>query len=87
MGVFFDDAVRVNDRLTLNLGLRYDHTPPGPRAHGPRPAGEPRPETRSPPATLDTWNVASPRFGFNLKLTGDGKTALEATAAAITGGW
>ena len=25
LGVFFDDTVRVNDRLSLNFGLRYDH--------------------------------------------------------------
>ena len=25
LGVFFDDTVRVNDRLSFNVGLRYDH--------------------------------------------------------------
>ncbi len=26
MGVFADDTFRLGDRLTLNLGLRYDHS-------------------------------------------------------------
>ena len=25
LGVYLDDTVRVNDRLTLNLGVRYDY--------------------------------------------------------------
>jgi Carboxypeptidase regulatory-like domain/TonB dependent receptor-like, beta-barrel/TonB-dependent Receptor Plug Domain len=77
VGVFFDDTVRVNDRLTLNLGVRYDHN----KARIPdldilddegNPTGDIIPKR-----DLYTWNVLAPRVGFTLKLTGDGKTALK----------
>jgi len=77
VGVFFDDTVRVNDRLTLNLGLRYDHN----KARIPDldlldDAGNPTGEV-IPKRDLYTWNVLAPRIGFNFKLTKDGKTALK----------
>jgi outer membrane receptor protein involved in Fe transport len=77
LGVFLDDTVRVNDRLSLNLGIRYDHN----KAYSAeqdelddlaRPTG-----TRFPKTDLYTWKQFSPRLGFNLKLTPDGKTVLK----------
>jgi outer membrane receptor protein involved in Fe transport len=77
LGVFLDDAVRVNDRLSLNLGLRYDHN----KAYSDeqqeldefaQPTG-----TRFPRTDLYTWKHWSPRLGFNLKLTSDGRTVLK----------
>jgi outer membrane receptor protein involved in Fe transport len=77
IGVFVDDTVRVNDRLSLNLGLRYDHQKAF-AAERPRvdEAGNP---TGTPFAQEDyfTWKNVSPRLGFNWKLTGDGKTVLK----------
>ena len=76
LGVFFDDTVRVNDRLTLNLGVRYDrNTAMIPDLKVTDQNGGFTGET-IPGRDLYTWNVFAPRLGFNLKLTGDGKTVL-----------
>jgi outer membrane receptor protein involved in Fe transport len=77
IGAYFDDNVRVSDRLSLNLGLRYDHQ----RAFAAEqdqldefgnPTGVSFPET-----DFFTWKNFSPRLGFNLKLTKDGRTVLK----------
>jgi outer membrane receptor protein involved in Fe transport len=77
LGIFFDDAIKVNDRLSVNVGVRWDHN----RAYsakqdelGPdeQPTGVEFPET-----DFYTWTQFSPRVGFNLKLTADGRTALK----------
>jgi len=78
VGAFLDDTFRVSDRLTLNLGLRYDHN----RARIPElplidQEGNPTGES-IPSRSLYTWDVLAPRVGFNLKLTRDGRTALRA---------
>ncbi len=76
-GVFFDDTVRVNDRLNLNLGVRYDHNTAGiPNLDVLDALGSPTGEV-VPSRDLYTWNVFAPRLGFSLKLTGDGKTVLK----------
>ena len=77
LGVFVDDTVRVNDRLSLNLGLRYDHN----KAYSAEQAelddlAQPTGRT-FPRSDLYTWKMFSPRLGFNLKLTPDGKTVLK----------
>lgn len=82
-GVFFttsafvSDAVTVRDRLTINAGLRYDHS----RAISQDVAqldltGRETDVTVEGLGTLYTWNVWSPRFGVTLKLTPDGRTML-----------
>src|SRR4029453_6428940 len=72
------DAVQIGDRLTLNLGVRYDHT------HT-RSFDEPELDKQAQPtgksfSGLDyyTWNIFAPRIGLNYKLTSDGKTVLKA---------
>jgi Carboxypeptidase regulatory-like domain/TonB dependent receptor-like, beta-barrel len=77
VGVFADDTFRVNSRLTLNLGLRYDYS------KGLFPAypfldrfGDETGQTSAANDKLFTWNTISPRIGFNYKLTGDGKTVV-----------
>jgi hypothetical protein len=77
LGVYADDTVTLGGRLTLNLGLRFDHS----RAVSPALAefnalGEKTGETIQGLGTLYTWNVLSPRLGFNWKLTSDGTTLL-----------
>ncbi len=78
IGAFADDSFRVNDRLTLNAGLRYDYS----KAFSPEqneldedknPTG-----VVFPRADHFTWNSVSPRLGLNWKLTADGKTVLKA---------
>ena len=76
IGAFVDDTFRVNDRLSLNLGLRYDHEKAFSREHDQvddegRPTG-----VRYPQEDLFSWQTLSPRLGFNWKLTADGKTLL-----------
>jgi outer membrane receptor protein involved in Fe transport len=77
LGVFLDDTIRVNDRLTLNVGVRYDHNKAFSAEQQEldelaRPTG-----TTFPRTDLYTWKNWSPRLGFNLKLTGDGRTVLK----------
>jgi hypothetical protein len=77
IGVFFDDTVRVNDRLSLNIGARYDYQKAF-AAERPRldDLGNPTGETFA-QEDYFTWKNVSPRVGFNLKLTADGKTVLK----------
>jgi outer membrane receptor protein involved in Fe transport len=74
---YVDDTVHAGKRLTLNIGVRYDHT------HT-RAFDEPELDQSGRPTAnvisgVDyyTWNTISPRLGFNLKLTADGKTLLK----------
>ena len=74
---FVSDAVTVRDRLTVNAGLRYDHS----RAISQDLvsldlAGRPTDAVVEGLGTLYTWNVWSPRVGITLKLTADGRTML-----------
>jgi hypothetical protein len=77
VGAFVDDSVQVGQRLNLTIGLRYDYT------HT-RAFAEPQLDAVANPTGktfpgIDyyTWNTFSPRIGFNLKLTEDGKTVLK----------
>jgi hypothetical protein len=75
-GLFASDAVRLA-RVTLNLGLRFDHNRaisqdlPARDLDG-RETGEMIPGA----GTLYTWDVFSPRLGLTVKLTSDGRTIL-----------
>ena len=72
---YANDSWRVNNRLTLNLGLRFDRyrvfLPE--QAH---PAGRFNPTLQTFPAVdnLIDWNVLAPRIGLIHDLAGDGKT-------------
>jgi hypothetical protein len=77
IGVFVDDNIRLHDRLTLNLGVRFDHS----KAYSPeqeeldenaQPTGQTFPRVDH-----YTWTNVSPRLGLNMKVTGDGKTVLK----------
>jgi hypothetical protein len=77
LGIFADDTFQVNDRLTLNLGIRFDTS----KAYSPEQPGlnEDLTETGETFPSQDhfTWNTVSPRLGFNVKLTGDGRTVFK----------
>ncbi|MCP4658995.1 MAG: TonB-dependent receptor [bacterium] len=87
-GVFFDDQWVVNDKLTLNLGLRYDKMTAG---YGTgkvyeQPAtadgiNDPPPVIRDRQGTGDIFDFKtwSPRIGATYQLTDDGKTVLRAS--------
>jgi outer membrane receptor protein involved in Fe transport len=78
IGVFFDDAFRVGERLTLNLGARFDHNSARvPELDVLDQQGNPT-GTTVPGRDVYSWSRVSPRLGLNYKLTKDGKTALRA---------
>jgi len=77
VGVFVDDSWRISDRLTLNLGLRYDYhkgtIPSYPRLN---PDGTLSGETIPGVDPVFTWNNISPRIGFAYDIGGNAKTVI-----------
>jgi hypothetical protein len=77
---FVSDAITVGNSLTINAGLRFDHS---------RAISQDLPALDSQGretddivrglGTLYTWNMWSPRLGVTIKLTGDGRTVLRAS--------
>jgi hypothetical protein len=77
--VFVSDAVRFGGRVTINPGLRFDHS---------RAISQDVPEfdafvretgrTIEGLGTVDSWNTVSPRVGVVVKLDTDGRTMLRA---------
>jgi hypothetical protein len=77
---FVSDAITIGNSLTINAGLRFDHT---------RAISQDLPALDSQGretldlvrglGTLYTWNMWSPRLGVTMKLTGDGRTVLRAS--------
>ena len=85
--LFATDAMTIGERLTVNAGLRFDHS----RAisqdlkavdcKGVKPATIIRGL-----GTLYTWNVLSPRLGVTAKLSADGRTILASKLWAVPPG-
>jgi hypothetical protein len=77
---FASDALTIGERLTINAGVRLDHS----RAISQDLAATDA-EGRETGAiirgsgTLYTWNVVSPRLGITERLTADGRTILRAS--------
>ena len=74
---FASDALTVGNRLTINAGVRFDHS----RAisqdlHAIDLEGRETGGIVAGLGTLYTWNLLSPRLGFTTKLTADGRTIL-----------
>ena len=81
-GFFIKDTWRMNDRLTLNLGVRYDRQRSFLKEQ--TFAGSTEWPTIFPAATfsgieVQQWNRVLPRVGGAYDLTGDGKTLLKGT--------
>ena len=79
-GGFVEDSWQIGDRLTLNLGLRFDHinsyVPELPIMDGwAGPSGETSPAVKD----MINWNSFSPRIGLVFSLTSDQKTLFKAT--------
>jgi hypothetical protein len=77
VGAFASDALTIGNRLTINAGLRFDHT----RAISQdlRALDADGNETGiviSGLGTMYVWNVMSPRLGATAKLSADGRTLL-----------
>jgi hypothetical protein len=84
---FVSDALTIADRLTLNAGLRFDHS----RAISQElPAvdllADETGETIAGSGTLYAWNLWSPRLGLTARLTADGRTMLRASYGRFSQG-
>jgi hypothetical protein len=84
---FVSDALTVGDRLTINAGLRFDHS----RAISQdlRALDAQGRETSAIVAGLGrlyTWNIVSPRVGVTMKLSADGRTLLRASYGRFSQG-
>jgi hypothetical protein len=78
-GVYLTDTWRVNNKLTLNLGARFDRyknflSEQQHEADRFFPERVVFPEVDN----VRTWNVPAPRVGVSYNLTGDGRTVLKA---------
>ncbi len=78
IGSFLDDSISIGDRLTVNIGLRFDHQNATYPALSLLDGWEKTSEKAPAIDDLVTWNVFSPRIGFAFQLTPDGKTLLKA---------
>jgi hypothetical protein len=79
-GVFASESTTLRDRVTINAGIRFDHT----RAISPDlPArdltGRETGGVVDGLGTVYTWNVWSPRLGVTSKLSSDGRTMIRAS--------
>lgn len=79
IGTFLDDSWKIADRLTINIGLRFDHhnsfIPSFPIMDGWTVTSEKGPKIED----LIVWNSLSPRIGLAYQLTSDQKTLLKAS--------
>lgn len=87
-GFYFQDDFRINNRVTLNMGLRYEYYSSftGPlnvvdNPFGPFAPGQPGPDN-TPIFNADKNNFA-PRLGLVVDLLGDGKTIVRAGAGRL----
>ena len=85
--VFVSDALRLGGRVTINPGLRFDHS---------RAISQDVPEfdlllretgrTIEGRGTVDTWNIVSPRVGLVIRLDAAGRMILRANAGKFSQG-
>jgi hypothetical protein len=84
---FASDAITVGNSLTINAGIRFDHS----RAISQDvpsldPEGRETRDTIAGLGTLYTWNVWSPRLGVTWKLTADGRTVMRGSYGRFSQG-
>ena len=84
---FASDAVTVGDRLTINAGIRFDHHRAASQdleaidSYG-RGTGVIIPGLGS----VYTWNIWSPRVGFTMRISADGRTILRSSYGRFSQG-
>jgi len=77
VGAFASDALTIGNRLTINAGLRFDHTRAISQDLRALDAdGNDTGVVINGLGTLYTWDVVSPRLGATAKLSADGRTLL-----------
>jgi TonB dependent receptor-like, beta-barrel/Carboxypeptidase regulatory-like domain len=80
VALFVSDSVTIGRRLTVNAGIRFDHSRaisqdiPATDANGNETDG-----VVAGLGPLYSWNVISPRLGITQRLTADGRTILRAS--------
>jgi hypothetical protein len=75
IGVFFDDTWGVAKRVSLTLGLRYDHSVGTVPDYDQLDAlGNPTGTVITNPGDVVFWNTVSPRIGANFRFDESGKT-------------
>jgi hypothetical protein len=80
VALFASDSIALNDRVTLNAGIRFDHSRASSQDVPALDAdGMETDQTIAGLGTLYTWNVVSPRLGVTATLTADGRTMLRAS--------
>jgi hypothetical protein len=84
---FVSDAITPGPRLTINAGLRFDHS----RAisqdlHALDADGHETDDAIDGIGRLYTWNILSPRLGITFKLTADGRTMLRGSYGRFSQG-
>ena len=84
---FVSDAITVGHSLTINVGLRFDHSRAISQDLGALDQqGRETDDIVRGLGTLYTWNVWSPRLGATMKLTTDGRTMLRASYGRFSQG-
>ena len=87
IALFASDSIALNDRVTPNAGIRFDHSRASSQDVPALDAsGMETDQTIAGLGTLYTWNVVSPRLGVTAKLTADGRTMLRASYARFNQG-
>ena len=77
---FATDAVTIGNRLTLNAGVRFDHSRASTQdLHAVDANGRETDQIVHGLGTMYTWNLWSPRLGATARLTADGRTILRAS--------
>ena len=78
LGLYADDTYRLGNVVTMNLGLRYDHSqatyPQFPILDA---SGNPTGQLSPGNDDVYHWNVVSPRIGATWKVTDSGKTVVK----------
>ncbi len=84
---FATDAITIRDRLTINAGVRFDHS----RAisqdlHAVDADGREADDLITGRGTMYTWNIVSPRLGMTMRLTRDSRTIARASYGRFSQG-
>jgi hypothetical protein len=84
---FASDAITVGDWLTLNVGVRFDHSRAVSQDLQALDLQGRETDTIIPGlGTLYTWNTVSPRLGVTTKLSEDGRTVIRASYGRFSQG-
>jgi hypothetical protein len=86
-GLFASDAMTIADRVTINAGLRFDHTDATSQdVQGVDSDGQRSGTGIKGAGLLYRWNIVSPRLGLTAKVTADGRTVLRASYGRFSQG-